>query len=168
MTFSLYRILLQNKQEKLKWNLQRKPLTCRLMLLPHILYSIIKLKSLRTNLRMHSFLCIRHPFLSKCLLRRWKRRKLSLVIIFLCKRDWCLIVRSCLFLTLRKFRTQGHCTRSLKFLHVEKNNTTLRCVNHIYTLPPKTSSVIKNIWIGLDFFASVALWEVFWQFRATV
>ncbi len=103
MTFSLYRILLQNKQEKLKWNLRRKPLTCRLMLLPHILYSIIKLKSLRTNFRMHSFLCIRHPFLSKCLLRRWKRRKLSLVIIFLCKRDWRLIVRSCLFLTCENF-----------------------------------------------------------------
>ncbi len=47
---------------------------------------------------------------------------------------------------------------SLKFLHVKNINTTSRCVNHVYTLPPKLSSIIKKFGSGLIFcvFASVA------------
>ncbi len=60
------------------------------------------------------FFCIRHHFLSKCLLRMWKCRKSNLVQIFLwrtkvseavCKRDWH-NVRSYLFFSVRKFQTR--------------------------------------------------------------
>ncbi len=53
----------------------------------------------------------------------------------------------------------------LRSLHTEpeifahwKINTISRCVNHVYTLPPKFSSVIKNLdWVRFfPFFASVA------------
>ncbi len=57
--------------------------------------------------------------------------------------------------------SKGHCTRSPKFSSEffarKKINTTSRCVNHIYTLPPKLSSVIKKFGSGSIFcvFASV-------------
>ncbi len=47
---------------------------------------------------------------------------------------------------------------TLKHTESEKINTTSRCVNYAYTLPPKLSSVIKKIGSGSFFcvFASVA------------
>ncbi len=87
---------------------------------------------------MRFFFRIRHPFLSKCLLRMRKRRKWNLIRIFLwrtkppeavCKHDWH-NVRSYLFFYVRKCRTRisdsvckdlkGNCTLIPKFLHVEK------------------------------------------------
>ncbi len=51
--------------------------------------------------------------------------------------------------------SKGHCTLSpkfsSKFFARKKINTTSRCVNHVYTLPPKLSSVIKKIRIRFDF-----------------
>ncbi len=61
-----------------------------------------------------SHLSIRHPFLSKCLLRMWKCRKLNLTSIFLwrkkvseavCKHDWH-YMRSYLFFNVWTFRTR--------------------------------------------------------------
>ncbi len=57
------------------------------------------------------------------------------------------------------FRAKVITQFSLKFSHVKKINTTSRCVNHVYTLPPKLSSVINS---------DRVLFSAFWQFRATV
>ncbi len=74
----------------------------------------IPLRSFLRYFRMHFLVFrIRHPFLSKFLLRMQKRRKLNLVRIFLlwlnvseavCKRDWH-NMRSYLFFNVWKFRT---------------------------------------------------------------
>ncbi len=44
-----------------------------------------------------------------------------------------------------------------KFSHVKKINTTSRCVNHFYTLPPKLLSVIKFFGSGLIFCVSTSV-----------
>ncbi len=57
-------------------------------------------------------------------------------------------------IVLKAINSQGHCTRSPKFSHVKKINKTSRCANHVYTLLPKRSFVIKKFVSG-SIFASV-------------
>ncbi len=108
------------------------------------------------------FFRIRHPFLSKCLLRMWKRRKLNLIRIFLwrtkvseavCKRHWH-NMRSYLFSTCENFGHSVQWPLSLQCLF--SKNALKGMVNtkrkfHHYLITFHLLLVTKQLTVATDF-----------------